>query len=198
MSSRANNSVNFQLIFTNKVSKSTLRFFIQGIPFAIKTIWIWNHDCFDCHREWNSEEPLRCVVISFSFDFIFRHSISMSSEPVELSRVRFPAKLSKASLGFVQTIKTSKVDRWFGLIGNQDCNQTKGTSFIAMEPHFGCNPDCSGYERNAMIICWFTWPAAMPDFRTKLFFSKLVHIFFFGGGGGGGGHLVGCIDLLRQ
>ena len=24
--------------------------------------------------------------------------------------------------------------------GNQDCNRTKGTSFIAVEPHFGCNP----------------------------------------------------------
>ena len=76
----------------------------------------------------------------------------MSSEHVELRRVRFPAKLSKASLGFTQTIKTSKVDKWFGLIGNQDCNRTKGMSSIAMEPHFGCNPDCFDYERNAMII----------------------------------------------
>ena len=50
-----------------------------------------------------------------------------------------------------QTIKTSKVDRWFGLIGNQDCYRTKGTSFIAMEPHFGCNPDYFDYERNAML-----------------------------------------------
>ena len=74
----------------------------------------------------------------------------MSFEPVELRRVRFPAKLSKASLGFTQTIKTSKVNRWFGLIGNQDCNRTKGMSFIAMEPHFGCNSDCFGYERNAV------------------------------------------------
>ena len=74
----------------------------------------------------------------------------MSSKPVKLSRVRFRAKLSKASLDFLQTIKTSKVDRWFGLIGNQGCNQTKGISFIAMEPHFGCNPDCFDYERNAM------------------------------------------------
>ena len=59
----------------------------------------------------------------------------------------------EGSLGFAQTIKTSKVDRWFGLIGNQDCNQTKGTSFIAMNPHFGCNPDCFDYERNAMSVC---------------------------------------------
>ena len=51
----------------------------------------------------------------------------------------------EGSLGFAQTIKTSKVDRWFGLIGNQDCNRTKGTSFIAVEPHFGCNPDCFDY-----------------------------------------------------
>ena len=58
----------------------------------------------------------------------------------------------EGSLGFVQTIKTSKVDRWFGLIGNQDCNRTKGTSFIAVEPHFGCNPDCFACERNAMSV----------------------------------------------
>ena len=32
-------------------------------------------------------------------------------------------------------------------------NQNKqGMSFIAMEPHFGCNPDYSDYERNAMFI----------------------------------------------
>ena len=42
-----------------------------------------------------AKEPLRCVVISFSFDFIRWYSISMSSETVELSRVRFPAKLSR-------------------------------------------------------------------------------------------------------
>ena len=76
----------------------------------------------------------------------------MSSEPVELSRVRFPVTLSKASLGFTQTIKTSKIDRWFGSIGNQDYNRTKGMSFIAMKPHFDSNPDCFDYERNAMIF----------------------------------------------
>ena len=64
----------------------------------------------------------------------------MCSEPV------------KGSLGFPQTIKTSKVDRWFGLIGNQDHNWTKGMSFIAMEPHFGRNPDCFDYKRNTMNI----------------------------------------------
>ena len=42
-----------------------------------------------------AKEPLRCVVISFSFDFICWHSISMSSEPVELSRVRFSAKQTR-------------------------------------------------------------------------------------------------------
>ena len=40
------------------------------------------------------------------------------------------------------------------MIGNQDCNRTEGTSFIGMEPHFECNPDCFDYERNAMSdIC---------------------------------------------
>ena len=55
----------------------------------------------------------------------------------------------EGSLGFEQTIKTSKVDRWFGLIGNQDWYWTKGTSFIAIKSHFRCNPDCFDYERNA-------------------------------------------------
>ena len=43
-----------------------------------------------------AKEPLRCVVISFSFDFISWHSISMNFEPVGVSRVRFPAKLPRA------------------------------------------------------------------------------------------------------
>ena len=41
-----------------------------------------------------------------------------------------------------------KVIRWFGLIGNQNRNRTKGTSFIAMRPHFGCNPEYFDYKRN--------------------------------------------------
>ena len=65
----------------------------------------------------------------------------------------FSLQTVEGCLGFARTIKTSKVDRWFGLIGNQDCNQTKGTSFIAMKPHFGCNPVCFDYERNAMKVC---------------------------------------------
>ena len=43
-----------------------------------------------------AKEPLRCVVVSFSFSFICWHSISMSSDSVELSRIRFPTKLSRA------------------------------------------------------------------------------------------------------
>ena len=54
----------------------------------------------------------------------------------------------EGSLGFAHTIKTSKVDRWFGLISNQDYNRTKGTSFIAAEPRVRCNPDCFDYERH--------------------------------------------------
>ena len=79
----------------------------------------------------------------------------MSSEPVELSRVRFPAKLSRAvSVSRKQSkqVRRNKVDRWFGLIGNQECNRIKGTSFIALEPQFGCNPDCFDYERNVMLL----------------------------------------------
>ena len=87
-----------------------------------------------------AKEPLRCVVISFSFNF----------ETVKLSRIQFSCQTVKGSLGFAQTIKTSKVDRWFGLIGNQDGNRRKGTGFIPIEPYFGCNPDCFDYERNTM------------------------------------------------
>ena len=94
------------------------------------------------------KEPLRCVVISFWFDFICWHSISLSFEPVELSRVRFPAKLSRTvSVSSKQSKQVRSID---GLIGNQDYNRTKGTSFIAIKPHFGCISDCFDYERNAM------------------------------------------------
>ena len=98
----------------------------------------------------------------------------MSSEPVELSRVRFLAKQSKASLGFTQTMKTSKIDRWFGLIGNQDCNRTKGISFIAMEPHFGCNSDCFDYERNAMNISHSVNQKRPGTFQTRPLVSQKV------------------------
>ena len=77
--------------------------------------------------------------------FHFSESQTCRTQPRSISR-----QTVEDSLGFAQTIKTSKVDRWFGLIGNQDCNRTKGTSFFAVEPHFGCNPDCFDYERNAM------------------------------------------------
>ena len=120
----------------------------QGIPFAIKTILIWNHDCFDCHREWNSE---RAVEMCRDFVFVRLHLLAFHFNEFRTCRNQ-PRSISRqtveGSLGFVQTIKTSKVDRWFGLTGNQDCNRTKGTSCIAMEPHFGCNPDCFDYERN--------------------------------------------------
>ena len=82
--------------------------------------------------------------------FICWHSISMSFEPVDSVEFDFPPTC-RGSLGFAQTIRISKVDRWFGLIGNHDCNQTKRTSFIAMKAHFGCNPDCFDYERNATV-----------------------------------------------
>ena len=124
----------------------------QGIPFAVKTILIWNHDCFDCHGEWNSERD-----IEMCRDFLFArfHLLAFHFNEFRTCRTQ-PSLIScqtvQGSLGFAQTIKTSKVDRWFGSIGNQDCNRTKGTSFIAMKPHFGYNPDCFDYERNAMYI----------------------------------------------
>ena len=72
-----------------------------------------------------------------------------------ISEFDFPPNCREQSR-FAQTIKTSKVDRWFGLIGNQDCHRMKGTRFISVKPHFGCNPDCfdycSGPSRNSEEI----------------------------------------------
>ena len=79
--------------------------------------------------------------------FHFNEFRTCRTQPHSVSR-----QTVEGSLSLVQTIKTSKVDGRFGFIGNQDCNRTKGTSFIAMEPHFGCDPDCFAYERNAMQI----------------------------------------------
>ena len=78
--------------------------------------------------------------------FHFNEFRTCRTQPSSISR-----QTVEGSLGFAQTIKTNKVDRWFGLIGNEDCNRTKGTSVIAMKPHFGCNTDCFDYERNAMM-----------------------------------------------
>ena len=78
-------------------------------------------------------------------DFVFVRFHLLASHFNEFRTCRTqPRSISRqtveGSLGFEQTIKTSKVERWFGFIGNQDCNRTKGMGFIAMEPHFGCNP----------------------------------------------------------
>ena len=62
--------------------------------------------------------------------FHFNEFRTCQTQPSSISR-----QTVEGSLGFEQTIKTSKVDSWFGLIGNQYCNRTKGTSFIAVNPH---------------------------------------------------------------
>ena len=85
--------------------------------------------------------------------FHFNEFRTCRTQPSSISR-----QTVEGCLGFARTIKTSEVDRWFGLIGNQDCNQTKGTSFIAMKPHFGCNPVCFDYEGNAMTDTLFSPP----------------------------------------
>ena len=77
--------------------------------------------------------------------FHFNEFRTCRTEPSSIS-----SQTVEGSLGFAQKIKTSKVYWWFGLIGNQDCNRTKGASFIAMKPHFGSDPDCFDYERNAL------------------------------------------------
>ena len=67
---------------------------------------------FDCHREWNSE---RAVEMCRDFVFIhFNEFPTCRTQPRSIS-----LQTVEGSLGFAQTIKTSKVDRWFGLIGNQ-------------------------------------------------------------------------------
>ena len=99
-------------------------------------------------------EQRRAVEIRRDFFFVRFHLLAFHFNEFRTCQTQ-PNLISRqtveGSLGFVQTIKTSKVqNRWFGLIGNQDCNRTKGTSFIAMKPHFGCDHDCFDYERNAM------------------------------------------------
>ena len=98
-------------------------------------------------------EQRSAVEIRRDFFFVRFHLLAFHFNEFRTCRTQ-PNSISRqtveGSLGFAQTIKTSKVDRWFGLIGNQDCNQTKGMSFIAMKPHFGCDPDCFDYEKNAM------------------------------------------------
>ena len=97
-----------------------------------------NHDCFDCHREWNSER-----AVEICRDFVSAN-LSNSAE------FDFPPNFRGQSR--LHADNQNKVDRWFGLIGNQDCNRTKGTSFIVIEPHFGYNPDCFDCEKDAMIL----------------------------------------------
>ena len=78
----------------------------QSIPFAIKMIR--NHDCFDCHREWNSE---RAVEMCRDFVFVRFHLLAFHfnefrtcwTQPSSISR-----QTVEGSLGFAKTIKTSK------------------------------------------------------------------------------------------
>ena len=151
----------------------------QGIPFAIKTILIWNHDCSDCHREWNSE---RAVEMCRDFVFVRFHLLAFHFNEFRTCRTQ-PSSISRqtveGSLGFGQTIKTSKVDRWFGSIGNQDCNRTKGMSLTAMKPHFGCNPDCFDYERNAMCITSLTFGSIDGNWQLIPFWKGLGKYFQF-------------------
>ena len=91
-------------------------------------------------------------------DFVFVRFHLLAAHFNEFRTFRTqPSSISQqtveGSLGFAQTIKTSKADRWLGLTGNQDCNRRKKERVLfAMKPHFGCNPDCFDYERNAMNV----------------------------------------------
>ena len=138
-------------------------------------------------------------------DFVFVRFHLLTFHFIEFRTCRTqPRSISRqtveGSLGFAQTMKTSKVDRWFRLIDNQGCNRTRGTSCVAVEPHFGCNPDCFDYERNAMKV-WrakLLWSgfarglleASCPQFLAVL--AALPHR----GGGGGRGCLLACCAVL--
>ena len=156
---------------------------LQGIPFTIKTILIWNHDNFDCHREWNCERAAEMcrdlVFVRFHLlAFHFSEFRTCWTQPHSIFR-----QTVEGSLGFAQTIKTNKVDRWFGLISNQDCNRTKGTSFIAMEPHFGSDPDCFDYERNAMLVtgyCLYLVKSLIPNRHPFSNWFYYLHIVAMG------------------
>ena len=103
----------------------------------------------------NGTASERAVEMCRDFVFVRFHLLAFHFNEFRTCRTQSSSisrQTVEGSLGFAQTIKTSQVDRWFGLIGNQDCNRTKGTSFVAMKPHFGCNPDCFDYERNAMLV----------------------------------------------
>ena len=60
--------------------------------------------------------------------FHFNEFRTCRTQPSSISR-----RTVEGSLGFSQTIKTSKVDRWFGLIGNHDCNRTERNEFYCNE-----------------------------------------------------------------
>ena len=161
-----NLKMSFRHLFKTVLWAFALWLIFFQVPFTKKKSWFEMTIVLIIIVNGTAKEPLRCVVILFSFDFICWHFISMSSKPVELSCVRFPAKLSRAVSVSRKQLKTSKVDRWFGLTGNRDCNQKKGRSFIAMEPRLGCNADCFDYERNVMfsflqpfvsLIKWHDW-----------------------------------------
>ena len=78
-------------------------------------------------------EQQKAVEMCRDFVFVLFYPLAFHcrTQPRSISR-----QTVEDSLGFAQTIKRSKVDRWFGLIGNQDCNRTKATVLIPTEPHF--------------------------------------------------------------
>ena len=87
-------------------------------------------------------------------------------------------QMGEGCFGFAQTIETSKFERWFGLTGNQDCNRTKGTSFITIRPQLECNLDCFDYEKNAMKELQVELRFESYNFEPKYYFRDALFCEF--------------------
>ena len=123
-------------VFGSLLRKLRIGCWITQIVYWSKE-WAWA----SLHREWNRERAVE-MCLDFVFvrfdplEFHFNELRTCRTQPHSISRqtvkaVSFSRSNNQNNLG----------DRWFCLIGNQDCNQTKGTSFTAMKHQFGCYPD---------------------------------------------------------
>ena len=88
-------------VFGSLLRKLRIGCWITRIVYWSKE-WTWA----SLHREWNRERAIE-MCPDFVFVRICWNSILMSCKPVELSRIRFLAKLSTQSRFRAQTIKTS-------------------------------------------------------------------------------------------
>ena len=104
--------------------KSNYRLKLSVILMFLTIYGVEKLQCDHSNCEWNSE---RVVAMYRDFVFVRFHLLAFHFSEFRTCRTQ-PNSISRqtveGSLGFAQAIKTSKVDRWFDLIGNQDCNWT--------------------------------------------------------------------------